>query len=78
MRDQRQHLAEAKARQKAGVGLPSDTVRAETAVSDAIFSLNLAQNTASVSRVNLALLMGIDPRTPILAATSRRTGPRYR
>jgi len=55
---------------RTGVGLPSDVLSAETAVSNAIFSLNLAQNTASVSRVNLALQMGIDPRTPILTAAS--------
>ena len=42
--------------------------RAETAVADAILNLNLARNAASVSRVNLALSMGIDPRTPIDAA----------
>ncbi len=70
VRDQQQHLAEATARELAGNGLPSDTVRAATAVADAIFTLNQAQNIAAISRVNLALLMGIDPRTPILAAAS--------
>lgn len=64
-KNQENHLALAEARLKAGVGLPSDVVRAQTAVADAVFSLNLAQNIASVSRVNLAQLMGIDPRTPV-------------
>ncbi len=66
LRNQQSHLAEAKARLNAGVGLPSDVVRAETAVDDAVFTLNLAHNSASVSRVTLAQLLGIDPRTPIV------------
>ena len=39
-------------------------------MADAIFTLTTARNTASISRVNLALLMGIDPRTPIDVAQS--------
>jgi len=70
LRNQQTHLEQAQARVKAGLGLPSDVVRAQTAVSDAIFALNVARNTASISRVNLAFLMGIDPRTPIKAAES--------
>lgn len=68
VRNQQNHLALAEARLKAGVGLPADVVRAQTAVSDAIFNLNVARNIASVARVNLALLMGIDPRTPVNVA----------
>ncbi|MGI6295859.1 MAG: TolC family protein [Armatimonadota bacterium] len=60
------HLALAQARLDAGVGLPADVVRAQTAAADAIFSLNLARNAASVAEVSLAELMGIDPRTPII------------
>lgn len=63
--NQQEHLRLAEARYRAGLGLPSDVVRAQTAVADAIFNLNQAQNTASISRVNLAVLMGIDPRIPI-------------
>ncbi len=66
--NQQSHLALASAQLQAGMGLPSDVVRAETAVADAIFSLNVARNNASLARVNLALLMGVDPRTPINAA----------
>ena len=40
-------------------------VRAETAVADAILNLTVARNNASVAQVNLALFLGIDPRTPI-------------
>lgn len=65
LRNRHDHLAMAKARVNAGVGLPIDVVRAETAVSEATLSLNVAQNQAAISRVSLAELMGIDPRTPI-------------
>jgi outer membrane protein len=65
VRNQQAHLALARARLGSGLGLPSDVVRAETAVADAILNLNVARNNASVSRVNLALLLGVDPRTPL-------------
>jgi len=68
VRNTQAQLDLAQARLKSGLGLPSDVVRAQTAVADAVFQLNQAQNSASVARVNLALLMGIDPRTPIEAA----------
>jgi outer membrane protein len=67
VRNQQSHLALADARQKSGLGLPIDVVRAQTAVADAILNLNIARNNASVSRVLLATIMGIDPRTPINA-----------
>jgi outer membrane protein len=70
VRDQQAHLALAQARLTSGLGLPSDVVRAETAVADAILNLNVAQNNASVARVNLALFLGIDPRTPLQTAAS--------
>lgn len=64
------HLALANARLNSGMGLPSDVVRAETAVSEALLSLNLARNTASLARVALANAMGIDVRTPVDPADS--------
>lgn len=70
LRNRQGHLAMAEARLKAGMGLPADVVRAETAVADAIFNLTLARNNASVARVALARLIGVDPRTPIEAADS--------
>ncbi|HZT40765.1 MAG TPA: TolC family protein [Chthonomonadaceae bacterium] len=70
VRDQQAQRDLAQARLKAGIGLPSDVVQAETALAQAIFNLNQAQNTASIARVNLATLMGIDPRTPIDVANS--------
>jgi outer membrane protein len=68
VRNQQDHLALAQARLRSGLGLPSDVVRAQTAVADAVLNLNIAHNNASLARVNLALLMGIDPRTPIQPA----------
>lgn len=75
LKNQQEHLRLAQARYRAGLGLPSDVVRAQTAVASAIFNLNQAQNTASISRVNLALLMGIDPRTPVEVHTEGQSEP---
>lgn len=63
--NRQQHLTLAQARVQSGLGLPVDVVRAETAVADAALTLNQAQNAAAISRITLALLMGIDPRTPL-------------
>jgi outer membrane protein TolC len=61
-------LALAQARVNSGLGLPSDVVRAQTSVAEAILNLDVARNNASVARVNLNRLMGIDPRTPYAVA----------
>ncbi|MEN6426122.1 MAG: TolC family protein, partial [Phycisphaerales bacterium] len=66
--NQEGHLRAAQARLNTGIGLPYDVVRAQTAYTAAIFDLNLARNSASVSRVQLAEMIGVDPRTPIIAA----------
>lgn len=55
----------ANARLNEGVGAPGDVVRAKTGLADAVIGLTSARNTATNSRVTLAQLMGIDPRTPI-------------
>lgn len=70
LRNQEAHLALAQARLAAGVGLPLDVVRAQTAVADAALNLNVARTNAGIARVNLATLMGVDPRTPITPAPS--------
>jgi outer membrane protein TolC len=64
--NQKVYLSLAQERFKAGVGLPSDVVRAETAVSDAVFNLTQARTNTAIARINLAVYMGIDPRTPLL------------
>ncbi len=73
--NQQSHLAAAKARLDAGMGLPADVVRAETAVGNAAFNLSLANNEALIARITLAELMGIDPRTPLNATGSAEPVP---
>jgi len=68
LRNRQHHVELARARNKEGVGLPIDVVRAETAVAEAALALNIARTNSSLSRVGLAELMGIDPRTPIESA----------
>ncbi len=75
VRNQQQHLALAQARLQSGLGLPYDVVRAQTAVSAAIYGLTVARNTASQSRVALAELIGLDPRTPLVPADGAETPP---
>lgn len=65
LENQQAHLEIADARYKAGTGIPSDVLVVQTAVGNAGYALNQAQNAVSNSRASLALLLGIDPRTPI-------------
>jgi len=65
VRNQQEHLALAQARLKSGLGLPYDVVRAETAYVEAVYGLTVARNNTFLARVNLAELLGIDPRTPL-------------
>lgn len=74
-RAQYQHLEEARARQVAGIGLVSDVVTAQTAVSNAALQLNIARNTAQIAQVTLAVSMGLDPRTPVKPADSDEPAP---
>jgi outer membrane protein TolC len=60
----------ANARYRVGLGLPSDVANAQTALSEAVQNLVVAQNSDSAARVNLAVQIGIDPRTPIQPADS--------
>lgn len=64
-------VALARARVQQGLGQPADLVQAETSLSDAQQSLVQARASKTSSEIALALLMGIDPRTPILTADSR-------
>jgi outer membrane protein len=68
LKDQQAHLALAKAQVNAGLGIPSDVVRAEAAVADAVFTLTQARTNATLARVALAEQIGIDPRTPLVPA----------
>lgn len=73
--NQREHLKQAEGRFQAGIGLPADVTRSETAVSEAIYNLAQARTNEAVARVNLATLMGIDPRVPLEAADSHEPQP---
>ncbi len=75
LRNAQSQLALAQARLNVGLGLPSDVVRAQTAVANAVFNLTAARNTSSVARVSLAEIMGIDPRTPVETADTSEPAP---
>lgn len=70
LKNRQEQLALAQARLNVGLGAPADVVRAQTTVAEAAFNLESARNVASLSRVSLALLMGIDARTPLQTADS--------
>ena len=63
--NRREHVAEARSRFSAGLGLPSDVTRAETALSASLFQLSQAQTTASNNRLQFNLALGLDPRMKI-------------
>ena len=66
----RAHEALAWSRFRGGVGLPRDVVQAQAALAAGFTSLSQAETVAASSRVALAQLMGIDPRTPLVPAES--------
>lgn len=63
-------LALATARLNTGLGEPGDVVQAKTSLANAVIDLTNARGTEETSRVDLALTLGIDPRTPIVPAPS--------
>lgn len=63
--NRQRQLDQAQARLDTGLGAPSDVVQAKTSLADAAISLSNSRDTALNSRIRLAQLMGIDPRTPI-------------
>ena len=65
LNNRQKQLALANAQLKVGLGLPSDVALAETSVAQGVTALSLARENASMARIDLALVMGIDPRTPI-------------
>jgi outer membrane protein TolC len=63
-------LDTATAQYNVGIGQPGDVYTAQTAKAEAIQNLIVARTVAEEARINLALLMGIDPNTPITPALS--------
>jgi outer membrane protein len=66
--NRQRQLDEAQARLNSGLGAPADVVQAKTNMADAAITLSSARDTALNSQVELAQLLGIDPRTPITPA----------
>lgn len=61
-------LALAEAMLRSGLGPPVDVVRAQTSVASAISGLTNARTNATLTRIDLAQAMGIDPRAEITAS----------
>ncbi|HWA82130.1 MAG TPA: TolC family protein [Fimbriimonadaceae bacterium] len=68
--NRQRQLDEAQARLDSGLGAPADVVQAKTNLAGAANSLSLARDSALNSRVSLAQLLAVDPRTPIVPADS--------
>ena len=70
MEAQRKHLAEAQARFRQGVALPSDVTQAQTNVSQAVLNVTSADVNVTIARTTLANQIGIDPRIPLRPSDS--------
>ena len=66
LNNRQKQLDLANAQLKVGLGLPSDVALAETNVAQGVTALSVARENATAARMNLALVMGIDPRTPLI------------
>ncbi len=75
LKDQGTHLEEAQARYRARVAPWGDVARALASVASAQSSLAGAQRDELQARLNLAVAMGIDPRTPIEPAEEDEDAP---
>jgi len=71
--NRQRQLDEAQARLNSGLGAPGDLVSAKASLASAAISLSTAREVTITSRVLLAQLLGIDPRTPITPAASAET-----
>ena len=65
----------ARARLNNGLGQPVDVATAETSVAESVSQLIVARANADNARVNLALQIGIDPRTPLTASDTGEPDP---
>ena len=75
VRNTQAQLDLAQARLDSGLGAPADVVSAKTLFAIAVVALTQARETAASSRIALATIMGLDPRTPITAAASAEESP---
>jgi outer membrane protein TolC len=60
----------ATAQYNVGIGQPGDVYTAQAAKAEAVQNLTVARDVAQQSQMSLALLMGIDPTTPITPSAS--------
>ena len=70
MVNRQRQLDQAQARATSGLGAPVDVVQAKTNLADAAISLSFSRNQEISSRIALALILGIDSRTPLNLADS--------
>jgi outer membrane protein TolC len=75
VKDTTQELDQATASLKVGLGAPADVVTATTNLGNATSALSQAQQTALIARINLALAIGIDARTPIVTSDAQEAVP---
>jgi len=68
--NRQRQLNEAQARLNSGLGEPGDLVSAKASLASASVSLLTARDSTITSRILLAQLIGVDPRTPITPASS--------
>lgn len=71
------HLQQARARFEAGLGLPSDVTRAETALASALFNLSQAQTDAASRRLQFNQTLGLDPRVQLELRQEPEGGKSY-
>jgi outer membrane protein len=71
----KQELDLATAQVKTGLGEPANVVTAASAYGAASQALSQAEQTALIARINLAVAIGVDPRTPINPSQSEEPPP---
>jgi len=76
--NRREHVSEARSRFEGGLGLPSDVTRAETALSAALFNLSQVQTQAANNRLQLNLILGLDPRVPLRLREEEEPEPPFK
>jgi len=75
VRNTQAQLDLAQARLDSGLGAPADVVNAKTQLADAVVALTQARQAAAASCQSLAIVMGLDPRTPLTAAPMSEESP---
>lgn len=77
LESRRHQFDQAQARFKAGLGLPLDVSRTQSAIADAVLQLTQARNDSQIALVTLANLMGVDPRISLQLAEETVSLPMF-